>query len=95
MEQNFFFEYASSYKVHLSGTDKNLAQLEFFFLSYHCMTLGCEICPLCNSTYHVIGYLIICVHAVYTMIRSLASFVLPEHHCDLENPHPIGNNIPI
>lgn len=27
----FFFEYASSYKVHLSGTDKNLAQLEFFF----------------------------------------------------------------
>lgn len=34
MEQNFIFEYASSYKVHLSGTDKNLAQLElFFFLS--------------------------------------------------------------
>lgn len=33
MEQNFFFfEYASSYKVHLSGTDKNLAQLEFFFI---------------------------------------------------------------
>lgn len=32
MEQNFFFEYASSYKVHLSGTNKNLAQLEFFFI---------------------------------------------------------------
>lgn len=96
MEQNFFLEYASSYKVHLSGTDKNLAQLEFFILSLY--DLGGEKsapCPLCNSTYHVIGYLIICVHAVYTMIRSLASFVLPEHHCDLENPHPIGNNIPI
>lgn len=35
MEQNFFFEYASSYKVHLSGTDKNLAQLEFFILSLY------------------------------------------------------------
>lgn len=32
MEQNFFFEYASSYKVHLSGTDKNLAQ---FILSLY------------------------------------------------------------
>lgn len=45
MEQNFFLEYASSYKVHLSGTDKNLAQLEFFFLSYHCMTLGVRNLP--------------------------------------------------
>lgn len=27
MEQNYFFEYESSYK----GTDKNLAQLDFFF----------------------------------------------------------------
>lgn len=34
MEQNFFFEYASSYKVHLSGTDKNLAQLEFILSLY-------------------------------------------------------------
>lgn len=97
MEQNFFFEYASSYKVHLSGTNKNLAQLEFFFNLIIVWPWGVKSapCPLCNSTYHVIGYLIICVHAVYTMIRSLASFVLPEHHCDLENPHPIGNNIPI
>lgn len=97
MEQNFFFEYASSYKVHLSRTDKNLAQLEFFFYLIIVWPWGVKSapCPLCNSTYHVIGYLIICVHAVYTMIRSLASFVLPEHHCDLENPHPIGNNIPI
>lgn len=97
MEQNFFFEYASSFKVHLSGTDKNLAQLESFFYLIIVWPWGVKSapCPLCNSTYHVIGYLIICVHAVYTMIRSLASFVLPEHHCDLENPHPIGNNIPI
>lgn len=46
MEQNFFFEYASSYKVHLSGTDKNLAQLEFFLNLIIVWPWGYEICPL-------------------------------------------------